>query len=173
MDEIEIVEADPDWPARFEDERLRLEIALTAETILSIEHFGSTAVPGLAAKPIIDILIAVPSVARARSSFPAKLNPLGYVYWAENPKTDRLFFVKGMPPFAARRSHHIHVCERPSEMWDRLKFRDYLIENPQEAGRYADLKVMLADKHRNDREAYTRAKDSYIRRIMDVIRASD
>jgi GrpB-like predicted nucleotidyltransferase (UPF0157 family) len=123
-------------------------------------------VPGLAAKPIIDILIAVRSLAAARDAFVDRLRGLDYVYWAENPKQDRMFFVKGMPPFGAKRSHHVHVTEPQGEMWRRLAFRDYLRAHPQEAETYERLKRRLAAEHQTDREAYTDAKSAYIEGVM-------
>ena len=166
-DRIEIVDPDPGWPAAFAAEKRRIEAMLERKDWLAIEHFGSTAVPGLAAKPIIDMLMAVPSLALARESFPDRLARLDYVFWADDPKRDRLYFVKGMPPYGERRTHHLHVCERPSAMWDRLKFRDYLRARPDEAARYAALKRDLAARHADDREAYTDAKAEFIGSIMD------
>ena len=168
MDDVELVEADPNWPRLFEDEKADLLDVLRGEDILAIEHFGSTAIPGLIAKPIIDILIAVPSVDVARTRFVSILDSLDYVFWHDNPKTDRLFFVKGMPPYGEGRTHHIHVAERPSVMWSRLAFRDYLRENPHERDNYAALKKRLVIKHGSDREAYTDAKDAFVARIMQL-----
>ncbi len=167
-DDIELVEADPKWPALFEQEKVRLLQALNGEELLEIEHFGSTAIPRLAAKPIIDILIAVPCVDVAKERFVYKLKQLEYVFWPDNPKRDRLFFVKGMPPFGKRRTHHVHVAERPSDMWSRLKFRDYLCDNEIERENYAALKRSLATQFDNDREAYTAAKNEFVERIMQL-----
>jgi GrpB-like predicted nucleotidyltransferase (UPF0157 family) len=166
MDEIEIVEYDPRWPALFEEEAARLRAVLDRDLILGLEHFGSTAIPGTAAKPIIDILIAVRSVVEARDRFVEPLRALDYVFWAENPKTDRLFFVKGMPPYGPRRTHHVHVCEKEGEQWQRLPFRDYLRTHPDEAARYTHLKRELAVRHRTDREAYTAAKSAFVEEIL-------
>jgi GrpB-like predicted nucleotidyltransferase (UPF0157 family) len=166
MDEVEIVDYDPRWPALFDEEAKRLRTALDPSLIVGLEHFGSTAVPNLSAKPIIDILIAVRSLADAKACFVESLRTLDYVYWAENPKQDRLFFVKGMPPFGARRSHHVHVTELHGEMWQRLAFRDYLRAHPEEAGIYGQLKRRLAAEHPADREAYTGAKAAYIESVM-------
>ncbi|MCA1749067.1 MAG: GrpB family protein [Parasphingopyxis sp.] len=165
-DDVTIVEPDSRWPRRFEEERARLETAIAPEERLAIEHFGSTAVPGLAAKPIIDILLAVPDLDAARAAFPGRLAPLGYVFWADNPKRDRLFFVKGMPPHGRGRTHHVHVCERPGEMWDRLAFRDWLRSHPTDARLYEQLKRDAATRFPTDREAYTAAKDEFIGSIM-------
>ena len=139
---------------------------MTLELIVGIEHFGSTAVPGLAAKPIIDILIAVRSLARAKITMIEPILALGYVYWSENPKTDRMFFVKGMPPYGERRTHHVHITEPDGEMWQRrLAFRDYLRANPDEARRYEALKRDLAARFPADREAYTGAKTGTVEAI--------
>jgi GrpB-like predicted nucleotidyltransferase (UPF0157 family) len=166
MDEVEVVNYDPRWPTLFDEEANRLRAALDPSLISGLEHFGSTAVPGLSAKPIIDILIAVRSLADAQTSFVEALRKLDYVYWADNPKKDRMFFVKGMPPFGSRRSHHVHVTETHGEMWQRLAFRDYLRAHPGEAEIYEQLKRRLATEHQTDREAYTDAKSAYIESVM-------
>jgi GrpB-like predicted nucleotidyltransferase (UPF0157 family) len=163
VDDVELVAYDPDWPRQFAVEADRLRAVLDPALVIGIEHFGSTAVPGLIAKPIIDILIAVHSLARAKAEAIEPILSLGYVYWADNPKPDRMFFVKGMPPYGARRTHHVHITEPDREMWRRrLPFRDYLRAHPDEAARYADLKRDLAQRHATDREAYTDAKTDYV-----------
>ena len=116
MDEVEIVDYDPRWPLLFDEEARRLRAVLDSSLIVGLEHFGSTAISGLSAKPIIDILIAVRSLAAAQATFVEALRNLDYVYWADNPKKDRMFFVKGMPPFGSKRSHHVHVTEPDGEM---------------------------------------------------------
>lgn len=95
-DRIELAEANPDWPRRFAEEAGAIASALALPG-LKIEHFGSTAVPGLKAKPIIDILLLPPPDADWRSLV-APLEALGYQYWRDNPAPQRMFFVKGMPP---------------------------------------------------------------------------
>jgi GrpB-like predicted nucleotidyltransferase (UPF0157 family) len=166
MDEVEIVNYDPRWPVLFDEEAKRLRAVLDPSLILGLEHFGSTAVPGLSAKPIIDILIAVRSLTDAQASFVEALRNLDYVHWADNPNKDRLFFVKGMPPFGSRRSHHVHVTEPHGEMWQRLAFRDYLRAHPEEARTYQRLKTRFAAEHQTDREAYTDAKSAYVESVM-------
>lgn len=166
MDEIEIVDYDPSWPALFAAEASRLRALFDPQLIVGLEHFGSTAIPGLAAKPIIDILIAVRSLPAARTGFVEPLGRIGYVFWAENPRTDRLFFVKGMPPYGERRTHHVHVCEPTAEPWQRLLFRDYLRAHPADAMAYEHLKRDLAARHPTDREAYTDAKSAF---VMDIL----
>ena len=166
MDEVELVDYDPRWPLLFDEEAKKLRAVLDSSLIVGLEHFGSTAIPGLSAKPIIDILIAVSSLAAAQASFVEALRNLDYVYWADNPKKDRLFFVKGMPPFGSRRSPHVHVTEPHGEMWQRLVFRDYLRAHPEEAFTYERLKRRLAAEHRTDREAYTDAKSAYVESVV-------
>jgi GrpB-like predicted nucleotidyltransferase (UPF0157 family) len=166
MDEVEIVDYDSRWPLLFDEEARRLRSVLDPSLVVGLEHFGSTAIPGLSAKPIIDILIAVRSLAAAQATFVEALRRLDYVYWADNPKKDRMFFVKGMPPFGSKRSHHVHVTEPQGEMWQRLVFRDYLRAHPEEAETYQRLKKRLVDEHQTDREAYTDAKSAYVAGVM-------
>jgi GrpB-like predicted nucleotidyltransferase (UPF0157 family) len=166
MDDVEIVPYDPDWKVLFAVEADRLRAVLDSGLIVGIEHFGSTAVPGLAAKPIIDILIAVTSLARAKATMVDPITGVGYLYWAENPKTDRMFFVKGMPPHGERRTHHVHITEPEGEMWRRrLRFRDYPRANPGEARCYEALKRQLAARYPSDRERYTDAKTEYVEAV--------
>ena len=166
MDEVEIVDYDPRWPLLFNEEAKRLRAVLDPSLIVALEHFGSTAISGLSAKPIIDILIAVRSLAAAQATFVEALRNLDYAYWADNPMKDRMFFVKGMPPFGLKRSHHVHVTEPHGEMWRRLAFRDYLRAHPEEAETYERLKRRLAAEHQRDREAYTDAKSAYVESVM-------
>jgi GrpB-like predicted nucleotidyltransferase (UPF0157 family) len=166
VDEVEIVSYDPRWPLLFNEEAKRLRALLDPSLIVGIEHFGSTAISGLSAKPIIDILIAVRSLAAAQITFVEALRNLEYVYWSENPKKDRMFFVKGMPPFGSKRSHHVHVTELHGQMWQRLAFRDYLRAHPEEAEIYERLKRRLAIEYQTDREAYTDAKSAYIDSVV-------
>ena len=166
MDEIVIVESNPNWTLLFEQEAACLR-KLDQNLITRIEHFGSTAVPGLAAKPIIDILVGVRSLVEARVMI-SGLETLGYAYWSNNPDPQRMFFVKGFPPKGPR-THHIHMVEPDSALWERLLFRDYLCQHPDEAARYAQLKRQLAQRS-TDREAYTSGKTEYIQSVMQKAR---
>lgn len=170
MDEIEIVDYDPNWPWLFAEEAALLRATLPADLLVGLEHFGSTAIPGLAAKPIIDILIAVRSLAEAQEKAIRPLQKIGYAFWADNPKMDRMFFVKGMPPYGERRTHHVHITEPTGEPWLRLPFRDYLRTHPEEAQRYENLKRELAVQYRTDRESYTAAKNSYVEEVLGKVK---
>ena len=163
-DRIEISEYDPAWPAEYEAERGRIRAALDADLLMEIQHIGSTAIPGMAAKPIIDILLMVHEGAE-RGRVIQGLQKLGYVYWAENPEPGRMFFVKGMPPFGTRRTHHVHVFDDGAERRHRIAFRDYLRLHADAAQEYAELKRQLAERFVNDRDAYTLGKDEFIANI--------
>ncbi|MDM9379545.1 GrpB family protein [Chlorogloeopsis sp. ULAP01] len=168
-DEIDIVEYEPRWQAMFAQEAARLQQALGDDLVVEIEHIGSTAVPGLAAKPIIDIMIGVQTLADAKAVIPL-MEALGYVYWRDNPCLARMFFVKGMPPYGKQRTHHVHIVEAYGEFWQRKLFRDYLRIHSDEAKRYEALKRDLAACFRTDREAYTEAKSEYIKAVMEKAR---
>jgi GrpB-like predicted nucleotidyltransferase (UPF0157 family) len=163
MDEILIVEYDPQWSAMYEAEKARVVGAL-GDRVKRIEHIGSTAVPNLPAKPIIDILIGVESIDESREKAVPILEDMGYSFWAADPNKEVLFLVKGLPPNGSR-THHIHIAHIDSPTWERVLFRDYLRAHADEAQRYAQLKRDLAEKFTDDREAYTDAKGEYIKRI--------
>jgi GrpB-like predicted nucleotidyltransferase (UPF0157 family) len=97
------------------------------------------------------------------------LQKLGYEYWFENPDPKRMFFVKGMPPFGNKRTHHIHIFEYDSGYWrNKIIFRDYLRSHPNVAKDYEKLKNQLAAKHIYDREKYTDEKLDFISRILKL-----
>ncbi|HRI44580.1 MAG TPA: GrpB family protein [Fimbriimonadaceae bacterium] len=167
-EDVEVVDYDPRWPAMFEEERLRLLASLPNDALGRIEHFGSTAVPGLAAKPIVDLLVEVWDLEDVRRRIVPILESEGCDYFW------RPSFGDDVPPFYAwfirrddegRRTHHIHMVEPHFEHWDRLLFRDFLIANPDVAAEYVALKVRLCAEHRGDRIAYTLAKTDFIQRV--------
>jgi GrpB-like predicted nucleotidyltransferase (UPF0157 family) len=165
-DDIHLVDYDAAWPLMFAAEAARVSSALPHGLILAIEHFGSTAIPNMIAKPIIDLLVAVRSIQVARETAVGPMEALGYAFWPDNPRRDRLFFVKGLPPAAPHRTHHVHMTELDGDLWHRLLFRNYLRCHPDEAQRYAALKRSLAAQHSHDREAYTEAKSDYVDAVM-------
>jgi GrpB-like predicted nucleotidyltransferase (UPF0157 family) len=170
MDEVIIVDYDPQWRSLFDREAALIQDLIGGDLITRIEHFGSTVIPGLAAKLILDLLVEVTSFARAKQIAIVKLENLGYAYWLDNPDPQRMFFVKGLPPNSPR-THHIHMVEPDSIMWERLVFRDYLCQHSDEAARYTQLEYDLARRFSLDREAYTRGKDEYIASVMQKIRS--
>ncbi len=155
---IEIVAYDPEWPARFEAERPALAEAIGGFATGGIHHVGSTAVPGLDAKPIIDILIGVESLNASRQAFDP-LARLDYIY-APYLADEMHWFCKPNP---SRRTHHLHLVPGGSQRYrDELEFRNRLRANPELAQRYADLKRSLARSFKHDRESYTQAKAAFV-----------
>jgi GrpB-like predicted nucleotidyltransferase (UPF0157 family)/ribosomal protein S18 acetylase RimI-like enzyme len=159
---IRIVPYDPSWPEEFAAEAAALEAAVDSYATGGIHHVGSTAVPGLDAKPIIDILVGVEELEASRACF-EPLTELGYVY-APYRTEEMHWFCK---PHPSRRTHHLHLVPPNSERFrDELAFRDRLRTDPAVAVKYAALKHDLAERFADDREAYTEAKAEFIRRVL-------
>ncbi len=158
---IEIRSPDPGWPRRYLDEARTINRTMRAYGIegMRFEHFGSTSVPGLPAKPIIDIMMLPPPGCDWRQLVVPLLS-LGYVHWRDNVAPERMFFVKSLLPQGRQRTHHLHVMTL-AEADKHLRFRDYLRRHPDVAEAYADLKCALARQHPHDRAAYTRGKDAF------------
>lgn len=169
-EEVAIAPYDPAWPELFRREAEHLRGCLPRDLIGRIEHFGSTAVPGLAAKPIVDMLVEVTDLEEARARIAPVLEAQGYDYfWRPTEGDDGppfyAWFIKRDPRTGAR-THHIHMVERDfAGHWDRLLFRDYLIEHPDVAREYEALKRRLAACTPHDRVAYTRGKTDLIARV--------
>ena len=159
-DTIVVVPYDEAWLSLFVEERVHLQRTL-GSLAKGIEHVGSTAVPGLAAKPILDIMVGVDNLRDAERCV-RPLEQLRYEYRGEAGVPGRLFFRKGHP-----RTHHLHVTDIGSEFWERhLVFRDYLRSHPETACKYAQLKYYLADHFRGERAAYTEAKTGFISEVI-------
>jgi GrpB-like predicted nucleotidyltransferase (UPF0157 family) len=127
-----------------------------------IHHVGSTAVPGLAAKPVVDVMAGVRDLEEARAAF-EPLAALEYCYFPY--KTWMHWFCKPSPQ---HRTHHLHLLEPSHPEWEaRLAFRDHLRASPEAAAEYARLKRELAQRHRDDREAYTEAKCDFVRSVVE------
>jgi GrpB-like predicted nucleotidyltransferase (UPF0157 family) len=153
-----VVPYDPAWPGRFDAERTLLERTIARWVSGGIHHVGSTAVPGLAAKPVIDILVGVEDLPSSRACFGA-LAELSYQY-APYRADEMHWFCKPSP---ARRTHHLHLVPTGSRRYrEELAFRDLLRARPGLAENYQTLKRRLAVEYRDDREAYTDAKHTFI-----------
>jgi GrpB-like predicted nucleotidyltransferase (UPF0157 family) len=156
---IRIVEHDPEWVVRAQDELRRLTEAL-GPVAVRLEHVGSTAVPGLAAKPILDLQLSVASIDSSRLYVPP-LEGLGYLFVPDPGSPDFHFFGK---PAERPRSHHLHVCETGSEHELRhVAVRDYLRGHAAEAARYEAVKREAVKRSAQDRLAYIEAKEEYMR----------
>jgi len=161
---VEIVAYDASWPGQFEEEEKLLRRTLAAWLVGPVEHIGSTAIPGLVAKPVIDIMAAVESLDASRPSF-AALARLGYCYAPYRADSEH-WFCKPSPAF---RTHHLHLVPIESPRWrEPIAFRDYLRSHARVAAEYGELKRRLAQAHRFDREAYTEAKGPFIARITGL-----
>ncbi|HBN83736.1 MAG TPA: hypothetical protein DDZ89_07805 [Clostridiales bacterium] len=163
---IILSEYNPEWPEWYAEEKANLE-RLLGESMVRIQHIGSTAVPGLTAKPTVDILL------EAAKNFDIEdliaLMPEGeYICLRREGNSlsehDRVMFLKGYTDTGfADKVYHIHV-RNPGD-WDELHFRDYLIDHPEAAAEYADLKRRLFKDYEHDRDGYTAAKGEFIKEV--------
>lgn len=161
---VEIVPYDPSWPRQFEVEAEVLRRALSPWLVGGLEHIGSTAVPGLAAKPVIDIMGGVRTLAESRPAIAAAAAE-GYRYAPYQAEVEHWF----CKPSFAFRTHHLHLIPVDTVQWVRaIAFRDYLRIHAEVAAEYEGLKRRLAVEHRVDREAYTSAKRPFIDRITNI-----
>jgi GrpB-like predicted nucleotidyltransferase (UPF0157 family) len=157
---VHLVRYDSTWPAAFEAEAARIE-SVCAGLPIRLEHIGSTSVPGLAAKPVIDILAGRPPRSRVEPYIDA-LRQLGYEHKGSFGVPGREYFRRGSP-----RSHHVHLFVWDSAHWrDHLLFRDHLRAHPELAREYEALKYELAVRFAYDRKLYTDEKGPFIKRVL-------
>lgn len=162
---IHISTYDPAWPSLFERERDLLAGHLGPWLVGSIEHVGSTAVPGLSAKPVIDIMAGVASLSSSREAI-SVIKSVGYHYSPYRADVMH-WFCKPSPTF---RTHHLYLVPYGSRLWtERLEFRDRLRTDPTLAREYVELKLRLAETYRFERESYTEAKGPFIERVLKNI----
>lgn len=162
---VVIVDYDPRWPRLYEEESARVREA-AAGFILALEHIGSSAVPGLAAKPIIDIMAGVADAAAAELCL-APLADVGYTDVTPQPEEEKeWYYCLGKHP-AEGRGYHVHLMQYPSACWDRhTLFRDYLRSRADVAAAYERFKRELAARFRDDRPGYAEAKDDFIEKTL-------
>ena len=161
---VQIVPHHWQWKSIFESEATLLG-SLFPDVILQIEHIGSTAIEGMAAKPIIDLMGVVASLEEAKP-FRAQLERVGYEYRPDATAPDRIFFAKGP---RSHRTHHLSLTARGSTFYkEKLLFRDYLRANAEAAEEYRRLKEELATKYGDNRGAYTEGKSDFVKRILDL-----
>ncbi|MDX1677531.1 GrpB family protein [Arsukibacterium sp.] len=165
---VKLAEWSKNWATAFLQEKQHLQ-RLLGSAAGRIEHFGSTAIPGMPAKPIVDMLIEVQSLSWVRDTLAAKLAPLGYqLFWRPTAPGDTdvayAWFIKR--DSSGQRTHHLHMLLPDSVDWQKLRFRDYLRAHPAVAADYAQLKRAAAREFANDRKAYNKAKAAFIRPIM-------
>jgi len=164
--EVIVVEYDPVWPSLFEEEKARL-LAVVGDHIEDIQHIGSTAVPGLGAKPIIDIQMSLRDLALVEKCV-GPLESIGYEYLGEYGVPGRHFFHKPARKPFAERTHHLQIVEKGGEEWRKvLLLRDCLRAHPEVAQQYHLLKRALASQFGTDRVGYTEAKTAFVRSVLE------
>lgn len=163
--DITVVPYQSGWKDRFKQEADLLCGAL-GEKALQIEHIGSTSIPGIDAKPIIDIMIAVESLTQAPELVPV-LESLGYEHRAHDTIPERLFFVKESAP--EHRTHHLNLAQKDSGFWkNQIAFRDYLRTHPQVAAEYVDLKKRLAEDYARTKQLDPEGKTEFVSRVLEL-----
>ena len=149
-----------EWHELFANEKTLILDGID-EHVVAIEHVGSTPICGIVAKPILDVMVGIPTFKDGEKCVQA-LEQLGYEYKGENGVPFRHFFGKGIP-----RTHHLHMVAVDGDFWkNHLVFRDHLRHNNSAAQEYNDLKLSLAHRFPNDREAYTNGKETFVKRIL-------
>lgn len=162
--EVKLARHSPLWRSKFAAEKRRLLARLRSGAFI-MEHIGSTAVPGLDAKPILDIAIRIRSF-RTLSRWIREMEDAGYVYKGEYGLPGRHFFTRGNPV-----THHLHLVTPETPHWgDWLLLRDYLRASPPAARLYNETKRQLAKRFSSNRDAYTRAKTPLVRKLMRAAR---
>ena len=162
---IVLVQYDPLWPELYEQEAELLRSRLPSQLVTRIEHYGSTAIPGLAAKPVIDILAEVVSFEAAEAECVPILEELTYHF---NWYAGHMAFFRGYVPEEQPVKYHIHMAPGGHRIMDGLVFRDYLRKHTDVAAQYEELKHRLAKTYRHDREGYTDAKGQFVAEITRI-----
>jgi GrpB-like predicted nucleotidyltransferase (UPF0157 family) len=163
---VVIEDYDERWPSQYAEEAERIASAI-GDALVALEHIGSTAIPGMPAKPIIDILAAV-STWDGFDRMAVRLRAIGYVYTPESETEDpgRRVFRKGPDDMQLPRTHHLHVTEPASTYWQRIiAFRDHLRDDPADAAAYGDLKRALARTFEHDSRRFTDEKHGFVTAI--------
>lgn len=160
---IRIVNYDPCWQGRFQSEAVAIRDALGSVAV-SVDHVGSTSVPGLCAKPVIDISVSVLDIV-AVDSYRGPVEGIGYLFVPVPESPDLHFFAK---PASRPRGYHVHVCEAGSlHERQQLAVRDYMRTHPGEAAAYGAVKQTIAERHPGDRLGYIAEKDPYVAALVE------
>ncbi|MBP3951716.1 GrpB family protein [Bacillus suaedae] len=167
--EVVLVRHSDNWKELFHKEKDLLEVIIGDE-IKSIQHFGSTAVNGIEAKPIIDILIGVESLEDVEEFNKEKLRAAGYYHLSRVQINGKVVFAKFSDLVSLTKTHILHVVEYEGDWWKKhILFRDYLNEHPSVAKEYEILKKSLAVKYPNDERSYTDQKKVFVDNILSQI----
>ncbi|OGZ73130.1 MAG: hypothetical protein A2908_01100 [Candidatus Staskawiczbacteria bacterium RIFCSPLOWO2_01_FULL_38_12b] len=161
---VKLKKHNANWAKLFEKEK-KLLLKEFPDIILEIHHGGSTAIPNIPAKPIIDMFAEISSLKKVKTrKILEDLQKLGYNFYSEDKKNNRILYVKGDPKIS---THHLHFVKKDSpELKKTLIFKEYLLKNPKVAKDYSGFKLMLAKKYPKDRRAYTTSKDKFIKSVI-------
>ncbi|MFB4213376.1 GrpB family protein [Shouchella sp. JSM 1781072] len=161
---VALIEYKEEWTKIFNRDK-DIILQIVGNKVVDIQHVGSTAIPDISAKPIIDILVGLKNIFEADHFIP-KFEEKSYEFRPHASTQDRFLYIKGGKNF---RTHHIHVVQYGSNEWNRMiRFRDYLRENPKVALEYKELKEDLANRFSNNREEYTKGKENFVYQIENL-----
>ncbi len=163
-DEVTLTPYDPSWPAMATAFIDIFSQEFGADSIRKMEHYGSTSIPGMHAKPILDFLVEVSSLQEAVARIVRLTDTKNWEYWWYD---DHITLIKREEKTRIR-THHIHITTFDNKIWKNLVFRDRLRSNPDLVNEYADLKYRLAEEFKIDREAYTKAKGDFVRKVVHI-----
>lgn len=165
IETVRLVPHDESWKEIFLAEKAELKKIL-GDKVLGIEHVGSTAITGIKAKPVLDLMVGVKTLGEPEE-YTADLEKLGYIFQKDNRKDQGdILFVKGPEE---GRTHYLKVTAFGSDFWEEhLVFRDFLIQHPEYAKQYEELKLKLLEEHKGTRIPYTKGKDSFIKNILKL-----
>lgn len=171
---VELVEHNSEWKSMFNKEKENILEKFSQDIVLRIEHFGSTSIPHIRAKPYIDILIEIPSDLLFNEDIIEKFKQIGYTYF-KVPERDNISaymsFGKGYNLDEKKEQiFHIHMCPKENVMWKQIDFRDHLNSDLERAKEYEVLKLKLESQFKNDRGAYVLGKTDFINETMKLIR---
>ena len=148
------------WAATFQQEKDKL-LTLLGIDAFDIQHIGSTAIPGIASKPVVDIMVLLPSIQNV-FKYLDSLHNLGYTHSKERSSTERYFFTKGNPV-----TIHLSLTDKTTSYWDRqLAFRDYLLEHPDTAKEYEILKHSLIERYPSGKDEYSYGKSEFVAAVL-------
>ncbi|WP_158655318.1 GrpB family protein [Flavivirga eckloniae] len=170
---IELVDHNPEWKNIYENEKERIIDKVGSETILRIEHFGSSSIPSIKSKPYIDLMIEIPKQMLFNENLIVKFTELGYSHFVV-PTRENIeaysSFGKGYNVDGTKEQiFHIHMCPKNNVMWKQIDFRDFLNSNLEKAKQYENLKIELATKFKNDRGSYVLGKTDFVNETLDII----
>ncbi len=170
---VQLVEHDARWKTLYREEEQRIAEKIGRDIIIRIEHFGSTSIPGIMAKPYIDIIIEIPENLLFDEELIGNFEELGYTHFKvpeRNGIDAYMSFGKGYNLNGKKEQiYHIHMCPGENAMWKQVDFRDYLIANPDRARAYERLKTELASKFSNDRGGYVLAKTDFVNETLEMM----